>query len=218
VNTIEPPQQRNRRGCLFYALVVSGALVLLVLLALVSGYYGLRKAVNTITERAPVALPQVQVSDDETAMIKKKVDAFRENVRTHAPASPLKLTDREINALIVSSPEFKQLKDKVRVKIENGQLRGQISLPLAETGVGFLEGRYLNGTGTISVQLDGGRLTVSLADVQVNGKPLPATWMKRLSGINLAQKLNDDPDAAKALAALQGIEARDNTLVFTPKP
>jgi len=218
VNPEGYPQQKNRRGCLFYAVVIAGVLVLLLLLGLVAGYYGLRKAVTTYTATAPASLPEVQAPPAEVSAVQKRVDNFRDNLRARLPAPPLVLTDREINALITSSAEFKELSDKLRLRIENGRLRGQISLPLEETGVGFLQGRYLNGIGTFQARIDEGRLRVTLAEMEVNGKPLPARWMSRLRNINFAQKVNEDPQLSTALGALQSIEAKNNTLVLTPQP
>lgn len=209
---------KNRRGCAFYALVLGSAFLLLIFLGIAAGYYSVQKAVDRLTEQTPVALPKPEATPAEAAAVRQRIDGFKETVRARLPSPPLMLTDREINALIAYDPEFRGLKDSVRVDIKDGKLRGQLSLPLDRLGLEMVKGRYLNGTGTFRIKIDEGRLNVALDEVEVHGKPLPRRWMSRLRGINLAQNLNEDPHASTAIGTLESVQVSTNKLILVPKP
>ncbi len=210
-----PLQTKQRRGCLFYAVLVGVILLLLLLAGLGVGYLTVRSAINHWTDTKPSALPQTQISQAEAAQVQQRISSFKERLNAGASASPLELSPREINGLISTSPEYAEVKDKVSVDIVDGQLRGQVSVPLDKTGLG--KGRFLNGTGMIKARLENGSLVVNLDSFQVNGKPLPEMVMSRLRSVNFAEGLKKDSQATAILSKLARIEVKDGKIVIVPQ-
>ncbi|HYG36852.1 MAG TPA: hypothetical protein VEC99_18815, partial [Clostridia bacterium] len=116
-----------------------------------------------------------------------------------------------------NDPKLRGLKGKLFVTIENSRLKGQISIPLQELGLGAFKGRYLNGVGTFSVSINNGLLTITPDVIVVKGKPLPGVYMDKIRAQNLADKLNEDTRASVALNRFQEIKVQDNQLILVPK-
>src|SRR6266404_3546892 len=147
---------KARRGCFFYGCLTGVTLLLIVLAGFLAGYRYARKMFNDFTDSKPLPLPTVQLSQPQLDELQQRIERFREAVRQRQPAAPLALTANEINALIATDPDLKELKGKLYVTIEGGQLKGRISVPMEQVGLPVFRGRYLNGDGTFSVSLRNG--------------------------------------------------------------
>jgi len=170
------------------------------------------------TDAAPVPLPTVQMSAEDLDRVQRRIETFKDGVRSGRPTPALELSSDEINALIISDTNMAALKGKFYVTLDGGHLKGQLSVPLAQLGLSIFRGRYLNGTGTFSVSLQNGNLSVRPEAILVKGKLLPWVYMNKLRSQNLAANANDDPRASVALNRLQTIQVKDGKLVLTPKP
>jgi len=206
---------KRRRGCFFYGCLTSTILLLVVLAGLVLGYL---KILNTFTDTKPAALPSVNMSDSEIQQVRQRVDAFRENIRSARSTPPLSLSSDELNALIATDPNLKAFKGELYVTIEDNQVKGQVSVPTSQVGLGIFKHRYLNGSGTFSVSLTNGTLNVRAQSLSVKGKPIPEKYMQQVRAQNLAQSYNDDPKISVGLNKLQSIEVKDGKLVIVPAP
>jgi hypothetical protein len=131
----------------------------------------------------------------------------------------LVLTGPEVNALLASTPELKDYKDKIFVSFEGEETRAQISLPLEGLHIPGLDlkGRYLNGNGTFKLAISNGLASVAVDSFEVKGKPLPAAFLASLQQQNLAQEFNAKSNASP-LAGFQSVQVKDGTLIATPKP
>ena len=69
-----------------------------------------------------------------------------------------------VREALANNPDLRTLKDRLYLTIEGDQVKGQISVPLAELGsvpgMSGLKGRYLNGSATLKVSLNDGALDV----------------------------------------------------------
>src|SRR5437879_11100381 len=127
---------KGRRGCLFYGCLTGLFLLLLVVIAFLLGLRQVKKMVTDFTDPRPVALPTVQMSSNEIAAVRRRVDEFRENARAMRQTPPLALTAEELNALIATDPDLQPLKDRIYVTaIEGDKIKGQISILLEELGL-----------------------------------------------------------------------------------
>src|SRR6266404_9948932 len=152
-----PPKQR---GCFFYGCVT--ALVILLFMG-IAGFFAVRYALNKFvalaeqyTEATAMTLPKVQMSPADYEQLQKRVSAFKDALNARRAIAPLVLTADDINALIGNDPAWNGLNGKVYVSIEGDRIRGRVSIPLREfagrvPGLSRLKGRYLNGSGGLSV-------------------------------------------------------------------
>lgn len=216
----KPAPQPKSRGCLFYGCVFAGvgAILLAALLGVVGymawSYY--TGAIAQYTEDKARPLPAVKLDEEAQKAVARRAKEYSEAVEGGKPLADrtLVLDSDELNALINQDDDFK---GKVSASIEGDKVRGEVSMPLGETGLPRTEGRYLNGKATFRVDLKDGRLVVNIDDVEVKGEPLPDSFMKGIRGKNLAEDWEKDEDSAKVLRRLERIEVKDGKLIITAK-
>jgi hypothetical protein len=213
----EPGSAKTRRGCFFYGCLSGTVCLVAILIAFLLGLYQLKRMLNFYTDTRPTALPSVQMAPAEIEQLQQRIQGFQEAVRSGRPTPTLTLTADEINGFISTDPNLAYVKGKLYVTIEGERLKGQVSLPLDELGLGIFRGRYLNGTGTFEVGLQKGVLVVTAETLMVKGKPLPGVYMDKIRSQNLAANLNNNPKAPAALSHLQEIRVTDGKLVIVPK-
>ncbi|HEV3163976.1 MAG TPA: hypothetical protein VGZ22_08075 [Isosphaeraceae bacterium] len=206
-----PKEKRRGHGCLFY-----GCITLIVLLVVggLAVFLGLRALYNKayeFTEDKPMVFPKLQLSEEERAAVKKRFDDFKAAVKEGKPAEPLVLDSDDCNALIQSG-EDNSLRDRVYVKIEGDEIKGQVSWPL--DGIPGMKGRFANGEADFKVSLVNGLLVATIDSLSVKGKPLPPEVMAGLRGKNLAEDMNKDPENVKALEKLESIEVKDGKIII----
>jgi hypothetical protein len=205
---------KRRRGCFFYGCLTSSILALVILALPVLIYLKILNMFDT----KPAALPTLDMSDADMQQVRQRVDTFRNDVRSAHPTQPLTLSANEINALIATDPSLKALKGKVYVNIEDSQVKGQVSVPTADVGLGFFKRRYINGSGAFNIALTNGTLFLSLQSLAIKGRPIPEKYMQQVRSQNLAQGVNDDPKASAGLSKLKSIEVKDGKIVIVPAP
>jgi hypothetical protein len=215
--TTETSTPKPRRGCLFYGGILLTVCLVAVLIAALIGVHLFKKMVNEFTDTKPVPLPALDMTPAQIEQVRQRVAAFSEAVQAGTATPPLTLNANEIDAVIASSPDFQSIKDKVFVTIENGQLKGQVSVPMGELGIRGFKGRYLNGVATVGVSLQNGTLLVFPQEILVKGKPIPPSYMSAFRQQNLATGFNVNPGVSNALARLQSIEIKEGKLVISPK-
>ncbi|QDT06380.1 hypothetical protein K227x_47890 [Rubripirellula lacrimiformis] len=131
-----------------------------------------------------------------------------------APGRELVLTADDINALIAKE---KQLRGKLLVRIEDGKITGDISVP-TDSFIPGSKGRYFNGSGTFDVSLDEGVLMVRLVSAEVKGEPLPDTFMEAMKSENLAKEIYKDEKGAKAIRRFESIQVEGDKIIARLKP
>ncbi len=217
-----PPQQpKPQRGCWFYGCLT---LAILTLLAGIGAWLAARYAfksvsglINQYTSTNPVPIETVAISQTELKSLQDRVASFAQTLNGQKGSRELILTANEINALIQNDPQYRDLKDKLYVMLEDDQIKGKLSMPLDDIGPLKLKGRYLNGTATMTVALEGGSLDVRLKDVDVGGKPLPGAILTQLKSVNFAQDVHKDPNASKSLEKLESIQVKDSKVIVRSK-
>jgi hypothetical protein len=213
---------KPRRGCLFYGCITGLVLLLLIAVGgLVAMHYAkkaLTGLVTQYTDTQPVTLPTVQMPPAEVDKVKQRFADFQEAVKAKRPTAPLVLTADEINALIASGPNKQSMKGKFYVRLDDNQVKGELSLPLQDVlPWKMVKGRYLNGNGTFNVAVQNGMLFVFPQTIEVKGKPVPEMYMQGIRKQNFAQGLANDSDATAVLQGLQEIQVKDGKLVVVPK-
>jgi hypothetical protein len=211
------PQQKPKRGCLFYVGII--AVISLLMLA-VGAFFGLRYAkglVNQLTDAHPMKLPTAQLPEAQMFQLHDRVTTFRDGVRDGDAVEPLELSGDELNALIATDPALTLLRNHLFVTINSNQLSAQISFPAEDIGLVRLQGRYINATGVFDVMIVTNELHIIAESLSVRDKPVPRNIMKEVQAVNLAERFNQDPKASAGLRKLKSIEVKDGKLVITPK-
>lgn len=211
------PAAKPRRGCFFYGCITGLVLLVIVLGALMVGLHYVRKMINQFTDSQPMELPTVQMPQEEIDKLKQRFEAFQKAVREQRPTEPLDLTADDINALIASEPKRQDLKGKLYVGFAGDQVKGEVSVPLREIGLGMFKGRYLNGSATFNLSFTNGMLWVAPQTIIVKGRPVPEMYMQEIRKQNLAASLANEPAAVAVLQGLQEIQVKDGKLVAVPK-
>jgi hypothetical protein len=214
---VTDPAAKPRRGCFFYGCITGLVLLVIVLGALMVGLHYVRKMVNQFTDAQPMELPTVQMPQEEIDKLKQRFEAFQKAVREQRPTEPLILAADDINALIASGPKRPDLKGKLYVGLEGDQVKGEVSVPLREIGLGMFKGRYLNGSATFNLSFTNGMLWVAPQTIIVKGRPVPEMYMQEIRKQNLAASLANEPAAVAVLQGLQEIQVKDGKLVAVPK-
>jgi hypothetical protein len=214
-----PPK---KRGCFFY-----GCLTLLILTvvlgvaAFLAARYALSKVnalVEQYTDTRPATLPKVEMDPADYEKLAQRLEEFKAGLEGQQEVAALALTAQDLNGLIANHPDLKALKDRLYVTIDGDQVKGQISMPLAEwagvPGLSGMQGRYLNGAAAFKVSLDAGVLDLHILSLEVKGTPLPEPVLAALRGENLAKDLTRDPKTAEALQKLERLEVSEGTVTL----
>ena len=195
-------------GCLLGCAMASGLICLLVLCAGGGTYWWVSGQVEKYTAEQPVELPVVRYSEEQLNELETRIETFVDAIdQGEIPDHDLVLTAEEINALIAQQKEFR---GKVFIKINDGQIVGDVSVPTDPIPGG--KDRYLNGSATIEASLEGGVLIVTLADAEVNGQPVPSEILDGLSRANLAKELYKDKEVAETMRKFRSLAIEDDKI------
>lgn len=204
---------KPKRGCLFYAAVTAGVLLILALGTAVLSIALARNALIGWTQTAPAAFAPATGSTERTAELEKSFKDFQDSVKKTGPAAPLSLTGEDINALIaLKSTPAEPLKNWLHVAIDSDVFKGQVSLPLGEFGVPFMKGRHLNADAAFKASLADGVLIITAESIALKGEPISESIMSPLRKENFARDVYRRPDTAEAIKRFESIEIKDGRL------
>jgi len=212
----------KKRGCFFYGCLT---LVIITVLLGVAAFFTVRYALGKVnalveqyTDTRPAVLPKVEMDPAEYEKLEQRLADFKAVLDGQKEGGPLTLTAQDLNGLIAHHPAMQQWKDRLYVTIDGDQVKGQVSVPLAEVanfpGLSRLQGRYLNGSAALKVSLEGGLLDVRLRSLDVKGVPLPEEVMGALRAENLAKDAAREPQAAETLQKLDRLEIQDGVVTL----
>lgn len=203
----EPPKSR---GCLYGCIFVVVGGLAMIMCAGIGGYMWFKGQVTKYTSPDPMVLPTVELGEAEMAALKKRTEAFGEAIdKGETPKEDLILTAEEINALIQQEDE---MKGRVFVKIDDGQIEGDVSIPTDFLPGG--EGRFFNGKAKVDVSMDRGILIVIMTEAEVNGEKLPQEFIDAMAQQNLAKDIYNDPEAAKVLRNFDSVSIEGDKLIL----
>jgi len=212
---INPPK---KRGCLFYGCLSLTVLALLLVLGGIAGYLFVKRTterwIADFTETTPAQIEKVEYSRVQTDAMQERLATFKQALDGGTNLLELILTADDLNALISTQRE---LKDRLFVKIDGDQVRGEISMPLNNLGPLKLNGRYLNAAVTFKITLANGSLDVRLQDAQVKGRPLPSMVLSEFKKNNLAQEYQKDPKVAADLEKFDAVQVTNGTVILRNK-
>jgi len=216
----QPPAKKS--NTLKYVGIGCGVLLVGGIVAAFLAYLGIKNAINNMvneyTAEQAVELPKPPGDAQAAQGVITRVDAFMDGVNTGNTTTPLSLTADDINLLINFHPGWKELAGAVFVTIDDDKLSGEVSLPMGKfIPLPLFEGRYLNGSATISLELKDDRFMVFLEAIEANGQAVPEEVMSQLRAENLAKDLNRDPNMKGVFEKLKSISVKDGKIILVPK-
>jgi hypothetical protein len=218
-----PKPGNKRKACLVYGCL---GLFLFAMIGLVGAYFAVRYVrrevagvVEKYSQAQSIPLPELTLSVEERKALKTRVTEFGQKLREGTAAGEeLILTGDEINVLLAESPGLRPLGDQVRVRLEDTRVLGTISLPLSQFGPSKMAGRYLNGESVLNLSLSNGLPRLFIEDLKVQGQTLPAGVMLALRGVNLAERMVENPEFKKVTERFDSVRVSEGKLILKSKP
>ena len=201
---------------------VGGCLSAIVLLAVIAGaaYYFILQAsdelVETYTSPEPRDFARVEEGGDEVLSVIDRFRDFAIALERGEETGRFSLSADDINALLENEDLLREFHGMARVDIQDDRLLAEISVPLDLFNERF-EGRYLNGTGELSVEMRDGRLEVNIDRLEVAGRNLPEEFMNEIRKNNLVETLLQDPSLERFMGLVKSVKVEDGRVVIEPK-
>jgi len=209
---------------------VGGCLSAIILLAVIAGatYYFLLQAsdelVETYTSPEPRDFSRAETDTETDAETVREealsaIERFRDFIialETGEETGNFSLSAEDINALLEQEDLFKEIHGMARVDIQDDKLQAEISVPLGMFNDRF-EGKFLNGTGELSIEMKDDRLEVTIDRLEVGGRDIPAEFMNEIRKNNLLETLYREPSLDRFLQMVKDVKIEDGRLVIQPR-
>ncbi len=199
-----------------------GCLSAIILLAVIvaAAYYLIRQASDELVESYTSSTPRdFARAEDGRKEAESAIDRFRDFIialEQGEETGSFSLSADDINALLAYEDLFRDLHGMARVDIREDKLQAEISVPLGMFNDRF-EGRYLNGTGELAVEMRDDRLEVTIDRLEVGGRNLPEEFMNEIRKNNLAEALYEEPSLERFLHLVKSVKIEDGRLVIQPR-
>lgn len=219
-----PPAQG--KSCWFYGCISLAVIGVIGVAFIVGGAFWVKNKIIGValefTSETPVELPEVEFSDEQMTTLEERIAKFQQAATNKEPAVNLELNSDEINALIKKSANLPGGKSPIYIELKGKEAEAQISIPLDMVadkvpGMGPLKGRYLNGTGTLRLQVQDGYFAAFIQSLEVNGKPVPEEAMVQIRNQNIFKDAQNDPNMRKMIENFERVEIKDGKLIVIPK-
>ena len=201
---------------------VGGCLSAIILLAVIAGaaYYFLLQAsdelVETYTSPEPRDFARAEEGRDEVLSIIDRFRDFAIALEQGEETERFSLSADDINALLENEDLLREFHGMARVDIQDDRLLAEISVPLDLFNERF-EGRYLNGTGELSIEMKDDRLEVNIDRLEVGGRNIPEEFMNEIRKNNLVETLHQDPSLERLMGLVKSVKVEDGRVVIEPK-
>ncbi len=207
------------KSCVLYGCLTTVVVFIIIGVALVFGArYGYKKLVSTYTSPSATTLPAVTYTDAELQSLTNRMAAFQLSANALTNEVTLTLSARDINVLIHSQDQLKDMRDKFFVEIEKDTIKSALSIPLDVFGLDALKGRFLNGKAGLKVAVTNGQLTVRLDSLEMNGSPASPAFMTQLKNENLAKDVQLDADTQKLMQRVEKLTIENGEVILKVKP
>jgi hypothetical protein len=196
-------------GCIGSIIVVCVLVFILVLAVL----YGVGQLRDRLTSETPEPLPEVVYTQEQAQQVQQRVRAFEAALETGSPTPmTLEMTAQELNVLLHTDPRFTEASGRLHLDIQEDNLIAQVSMPM--DGVPGLDGRWLNGSAAVDLDVVNDRFVVSISAFNVHGLQFPREALSQVEG-ELNKNLNQDPEIRALAARIQDITVRDGRVFIT---
>lgn len=205
---------------------VGGCLSAIILLAIIAGatYYFLIQASDELVETYTSPEPRdfsrtesrAETSREEALTVIERFREFIIALETGEETGSFSMSADDINALLEQEDLFKEIHGMARVGIQDDKLQAEISVPLGMFNDRF-EGKFLNGTGELSIEMKDDRLQVTIDRLEVGGRDIPEEFMNEIRKNNLVETLYREPSLDRFLQMVKDVKIEDGRLVIQPR-
>ncbi len=178
-----------------------------------------QSTVDRYTATQPMKITHETLPAIEQDELDDRVENFADAIEHGETPEPLILTGNDLNALLQKLWEDEELPGEMALRIEDGRLLSDLSIPL-KPGMSIgpfspdVTGRYLNGTVTLRVALDGNTLTADIERFVINDKTLPGWIVDAVEREYLQTKLLENADLREFTAKLARIQVSANSVLL----
>ena len=186
---------QSKYGCFFTGcLGAVAALILVVVVISVGGYYFVKNYLDDYTDSKPLVFQEKLLSAEEDAELKDKWNTFKTQKSLELPTDPIELNADQLNHLIRTDPDFSPLKNKVHIQIQDTTVRTDVSIPASMVtevfpnipNVSMIKNRYFNGSAVLNLRLANNELAIYLESLTMEGgKKIPDEYLNRLRNVDL---------------------------------
>jgi len=171
----------------------------------------------TATTPMPISTnPLPAIEQDE---LDDRVERFADAIEEGLTPEPLLLSGQDLNALLQDLWEDEEIPGEMALRIEDGRLRSNLSIPLKP---GFsigpftpdVEGRYLNGTVTFRVALKDGVLSTDIERFVMNGKTLPGWIVDAVEREFIDEQILDNKDLREFTDKLARVQVSADSILL----
>lgn len=155
-------------GCLIVIAVIAFFIVVGGIGAWV--FYG--KAVTMFTSPQATDVRIENVSDVDLRNAETKLNRLGQAANSNQETS-VEFTAAELNAMIAREPLFAELSNRARIAIADSLMTVEMSVPLDQTTLPKLRGRWFNGTARFGFTFTNDEFAFELKSGEANGHSLP---------------------------------------------
>jgi hypothetical protein len=221
----EPAVAATRRG--FSGMQVLGLIALAIVLSVGATYWFIRTYVYardftpvelSRTERQELGSKLQALGVDPVAVLPRpkgedEFDAQGRLVPEKYAEDPGKrdihLSERELNALVASNPEFAR---RFAIDLSSNLASAKLLIPV-DPEFPVLGGKTLRFTAGLELDYRNARPVVILRGISVMGVPIPSAWLGGLKNVDLVGEFGGDPGFWKSFSdGVELIEIRDGEL------
>ncbi len=203
---------KKKRVFFFFGCLTAAAIGVLFVLILTYGVLKLKELGISYTDTKPTTFETIDIPPEELAMLTEKIYNYSTLISKGDDTAILMLSAREVNALISTYREFKDIKDRFRFSFQDDKIIGNVSIPLDIFFKNLGKGRYLNGSASFLISSGDGSIFIGLDDLVIKDKKIPDVIMSGLKNTNLAADMHNDAETSKLIQRIKHIEVRDEKL------
>ena len=202
--------------------LVGGCLSVIILLALIAAvtYFFINQTsvdlVESYTSSTPLEFTRTETTPEDAQEVLDRFGDFVSALEKGEETGIFSLSGDDINALLQYEDWFRALRGMAHVTIQEDLLRAEISVPLGMFNDRF-QGRYLNGTGELAIEMKDDRLQVTIDRLEVDGRSLPDEFMNEIRKNNLVDALYEEPSLENLFNLVGAVKIEDGRLVIQPK-
>ena len=197
-------EKKKKKGCFFWGLIGCGGLVLFVAISVGALLFFVRSKFVKYSSNEPIQIEQVSFSSNEEKNIKEKIG---ELISVSQKGGEFVLTDRDLNLLIASNPQFK---NRAYVDFTGNKINIKFSIPFMK--------RYINGDLSGKLIMKEGSLKLEIDKCNVMGFKTPSKELRDKIASSLVEGLENNPEFRKIERRIEHVYLKKQKLHIKFKP